>query len=135
MTIPDQPTAQPTDLPTDAPLDRAEATALLDAERARLDGLAESLQETFDDIVETASDVATDDEHDPEGHTIAFERQQQAGLLADVRRRLAGVEAAAQRVADGAYDVCVSCGGTIPPERLRAMPLTDRCVACVEPTE
>ena len=25
---------------------------------------------------------------------------------------------------------CVSCGGEIPPERLRAMPLTEFCVEC-----
>lgn len=39
---------------------------------------AASLASSFDGIVEAARDVATDDEHDPEGHTIAWERQQVA---------------------------------------------------------
>ena len=48
---------------------------------------AASLVSSFDGIVEATSDVATDDEHDPEGHTIAWERQQIAALLDETRHR------------------------------------------------
>ena len=47
-----------------------------------------ALEAGFDAVVEAASDVATDDEHDPEGHTIAWERQQIAGLLDAARSTL-----------------------------------------------
>jgi DnaK suppressor protein len=44
-----------------------------DERRRTIDRLA-SLTRDFDDIVERSSDASRDDEHDPEGATIAFER-------------------------------------------------------------
>ena len=58
-----------------------------------------------------------DDEHDPEGATIAFERQQVVALLEQARRRLADVEAALARREAGAYGICETCGR---PDRARA---------------
>jgi len=92
---------------------------------------AANLVSSFDGIVEAASDVATDDEHDPEGHTIAWERQQVAALLDETRTTLAEIEAAEQRVANGTYGTCTECGGPIAPERLDALPATPTCVNCV----
>ena len=86
--------------------------------------------EFFDDIVEAASDVATDDEHDPEGPTIAWERQQVAALLDETRSTLAEIETAEQRHADGLYGICTACGLEIGAERLEALPATPTCVNC-----
>ncbi len=91
---------------------------------------AASLASSFDDIVEAASDVATDDEHDPEGHTIAWERQQFAALLDETRTNLAEIEAAEQRLTDGLYGICTNCGRQIAAERLDALPATATCVTC-----
>jgi len=91
---------------------------------------AESLVGSFDDIVEAASDVATDDEHDPEGHTIAWERQQIAALVEEAELVLAAVEAAERRLEEGRYGICTICGLEIAPERLEALPATPTCVAC-----
>lgn len=88
------------------------------------------LQEGFEDIVEATSDVATDDEHDPEGHTIAWERQQIAALLEEARATLAAVEVAACRIDDGTYGECVSCGRPIGSARLEALPAASECVVC-----
>ena len=71
-----------------------------------------------------------DDEHDPEGATIAFERQQLAALLDQARRRLADVEAALERRAAGRYGVCENCGRPIAPERLAARPAARTCIDC-----
>ena len=71
---------------------------------------AGSLVSSFDGIVEASSDVATDDEHDPEGHTIAWERQQIAALLDETRIALTEIEAAEQRLDDGLYGTCTTCG-------------------------
>jgi DnaK suppressor protein len=105
--------------------------------RSRLDDLrtatiqrAASLADSFEGIVEAASDVATDDEHDPEGHTIAWERQQIAALLAEARTTLTDIEAAVQRIQDGRYGTCTTCGRPIAAERLDALPATPTCVAC-----
>jgi RNA polymerase-binding transcription factor DksA len=74
--------------------------------------------------------VATDDEHDPEGHTIAFERQQVAALLRDAHVRIAELDVALDRLDQGTYGSCVSCGRAIDPERLDAVPATARCIDC-----
>jgi DnaK suppressor protein len=98
--------------------------------RAETTRRATSLAGTFDEIVEAASDVATDDEHDPEGHTIAWERQQISGLLDETRSTLAAIEAAEQRLVNGLYGVCTTCGTKIASERLEALPSTPTCVTC-----
>lgn len=74
--------------------------------------------------------VAVDDEHDPEGATIAFERAQVAALLRDERVLLAATDAALLRLAQGAYGNCSRCGGAISAERLAALPATPTCIAC-----
>ncbi len=79
-----------------------------------------------------STDVATDDEHDPEGHTIAWERQQSASLLAHARSTLAEVDAALARLDDDRYGTCVACGTAIAPARLDALPSTPTCVSCAD---
>ncbi|MGF1598437.1 MAG: TraR/DksA family transcriptional regulator [Acidimicrobiales bacterium] len=91
---------------------------------------AADLANGFDAIVQAASDVATDDEHDPEGHTIAWERQQLAALLAEAREALAGIEAAELRFEAGWYGICTICGLPISVDRLHALPATPTCIAC-----
>ncbi|MGY6501091.1 MAG: TraR/DksA family transcriptional regulator [Acidimicrobiales bacterium] len=98
--------------------------------RAAASGRAAGLMSSFDDIVEATIDVATDDEHDPEGHTIAWERQQIAALLDETRVTLAAIDAAERRLEDGTYGTCTTCGGEIAPERLAALPATPTCVTC-----
>jgi RNA polymerase-binding transcription factor DksA len=74
--------------------------------------------------------VADDDEHDPEGQTIAFERQQVAALLRDARAHLRDLDRAVAHVGAGTYGSCVTCGGPIHPARLAARPATETCVTC-----
>jgi len=108
----------------------ADHSEQLAAERARLVTQIASLQATFDDIVAATEDVSTDDEHDPEGHTIAWERQQTAALLDAARTQLAEVDVAIRRIEGGDYGRCESCGRPIGDERLTALPTTRTCVAC-----
>lgn len=102
----------------------------LDELRAATMRRAASLVSSFDGIVEATTDVATDDEHDPEGHTIAWERQQIAALLDETRTTLAAIEVAEQRLDDGRYGTCTACGLDIAAERLDALPATPTCVNC-----
>lgn len=91
---------------------------------------AARLERSFDDIVEAAADVATDDEHDPEGHTIAWERQQVAALLDETRTALDDINQALQRLESGSYGLCTTCGEPITDARLEALPATAQCVNC-----
>jgi DnaK suppressor protein len=97
-----------------------------DAVRAQVDALTRE----FEGVVAASRSSNADDEHDPEGATVAFERQQVAALLESARRRLAEVEAALGRRASGGYGVCEVCGRPIPAERLAARPSARTCVAC-----
>ncbi len=95
-------------------------------ERARSD--LRALTRDFDTIVEASAQSNADDEHDPEGATIAFERAQVSSLI---ERALAGEAAAAQAIdrwESGAYGHCEICGNPISYERLLARPATTRCI-------
>src|SRR6478735_4035382 len=93
---------------------------LLDAQRADAMARLAGLRESKSDLVDAARDSNVDDEHDPEGATIAFERAQVDALAGDVARRLAEIDAAERRLADGTYGICVVGGEPIPEERLAA---------------
>ena len=102
----------------------------LAAERDRTVDQIDFLRRSFDDIVAASEQVATDDEHDPEGHTIAWERQQVAALLAAADARLDELQLAMQRVIEGTYGRCERCEQPIAADRLEALPTTMTCVAC-----
>ena len=97
-----------------------------DAARAQIAALTRE----FDQVVDASRQSNADDEHDPEGATIAFERQQVAALLEAARRRLADVDAAVTAVEAGTYGRCESCGRPIAPERLAARPTARTCIDC-----
>jgi DnaK suppressor protein len=81
-------------------------------------------------IVAASAGSNADDEHDPEGATIAFERQQVDALVRQTEHRLTEIEAALRRLADASYGTCEQCGRAIPPERLRVRPSARTCVPC-----
>jgi RNA polymerase-binding transcription factor len=81
-------------------------------------------------VLDSASSTTGDDEHDPEGATIGFERAQAQALLDAAVRRLAELDAARAREAAGSYGACAVCGKPIGAERLAARPGTDRCIDC-----
>ena len=103
---------------------------LLVDERARTRARLSALRSDFGAIVEASRDSNADDEHDPEGATIAFERSQVGAVIGQAERQLAEVEAALARVADGSYGTCAVCGRPIPPERLAVRPTARTCVGC-----
>lgn len=115
--------------PVHAPASHDPRTAL-PLERVRTIEQIESLARDFDSIVESCESDAYDDEHDPEGHTIAFERQQVAALLRDARSHLVEIDHAIVRLDEGTYGTCELCGGPIALERLATRPASRTCVAC-----
>ncbi|MFN8022561.1 MAG: TraR/DksA C4-type zinc finger protein [Acidimicrobiales bacterium] len=99
-------------------------------ERARLCRLADDLQVRFDDIVAGAELTSTDDEHDPEGATIAYERAQVWALLQQARADLHSVDDALAGLELGELPTCASCHGPIATERLLALPGVRTCIDC-----
>ncbi|MET7709961.1 TraR/DksA C4-type zinc finger protein [Micromonospora sp. NPDC005413] len=105
---------------------RQELLRLREQTEAQVTALDGDLRSLF----EASRSSNADDEHDPEGSTIAFERAQLTAVLDAARRRLAELDVALQRVDDGTYGVCERCSRPIPPERLVARPSARTCVAC-----
>ncbi len=102
-------------------------------ERRRLQTLADSLTASFDDLTEAADASPPDDEHDPEGHTIAFERSQLTARRDGYVRAIADLAAAESRLDDALTALCEACGTPIPLARRLAVPTTTRCVECARP--
>ena len=100
------------------------------AERERARERVAALERDFAGLAEAASSAGTDDEHDPEGATLAFERQHAAALLDAAREQVAALDAALGRLAAGRYGVCDRCGRPIGDDRLAARPAATACIQC-----
>ena len=100
----------------------------LTTERQRNERLLADVERSMRDVSDARLDANSDDEHDPEGATIGFEWSQADALRSGLRQRLAEVDAALARIADGTYGICAVCGEPIPAARLEARPTTDRCI-------
>jgi DnaK suppressor protein len=99
-------------------------------ERATAQARIVELHAEFDDIVAATTDSNIDDEHDPEGSTIAFERAQVAGLLERARAQVDECDRALTRLDAGTYGICTGCGRRIGAERIAARPAAPTCIQC-----
>ena len=88
------------------------------------------MESEFERFVAYSEGTPPDDEHDPEGSTIAFERAQVEAVAAQARAHLAEIDAALARLRDGSYGVCERCGEEISSVRLEARPHARTCATC-----
>ncbi len=102
----------------------------LEEELRRTTARLAALRGDYRGFVDASRDTNADDEHDPEGATIAFEREQVAALVRQAEQHLGQVEAALDRLARGTYGRCAGCGRPIPAERLEVRPTATTCVGC-----
>jgi len=91
-----------------------------------------ALERELRGIIESSGSAGTDDEHDPEGATIAYERQYVAALIGQAREHLAQIDAAVARLAEGGYGRCERCGQPIAAARLAARPVATTCMSCAD---
>jgi DnaK suppressor protein len=101
---------------------------ILIADRSGTQGLMADLGRDVETIVAARRSVSTDDEHDPEGVTLAFERSQTEALMVQATHRLAQIDAALARLDAGTYGTCEVCGGPIGAARLEARPAARTCI-------
>jgi RNA polymerase-binding transcription factor len=100
---------------------RADARAVLEAERARLrDELSIAIegpgQMTYGSQAAAATHV--------------FEQQRDLALRERAEQQLALVETALGRIDAGTFGNCLRCGKPIAPERLEALPWAEHCIDC-----
>ncbi len=108
--------------------------AELAAQRSVTASRVAALEREFAGLADAASAAGADDEHDPEGHTLAYERQHVAALLEQAHVQLTEIDAALARLADGSYGRCAACGQPIAPGRLAARPFAVTCIGCARRT-
>ena len=65
-----------------------------------------------------------------EGTSQAIERIERVGQADALTTKLADVERAIEKFAEGTYGICDRCGATIPDERLEARASSVLCVRC-----
>jgi DnaK suppressor protein len=107
------------------PLPAADTTAA----RARLDERRHQLEQMV-----AAEHAMADSTHDvTDRKDEAHDELQAAIASADMRRHLAElreIRLAHERITEGSYGECVSCGLPIAPGRLQAQPTAMRCTMC-----
>jgi RNA polymerase-binding transcription factor DksA len=107
-----------------------EIHGLLITDRERTADLISTLCGNIGSMVDASRLTASDDEHDPEGSTIAFERSHASTLLGAARNHLVDVDAAIARIAAGTYGSCERCGQAVARDRLLARPTACTCISC-----
>ena len=108
----------------------SEFTELVADRRREVEARLASVEAQLDAIRVARSSANDDDEHDPEGSTLSAEWSRAEGQRTDAQRELVELDAALERIAEGDYGVCASCGGAIPIDRLRLLPAATLCVPC-----
>jgi DnaK suppressor protein len=111
-------------------MDESRIRDTLKAERAAALVRITAITSEFDGIVADSQHANADDEHDPEGSTVAYERARVAALMARAQLNLDDLDHALARLSAGCYSVCERCGEQIPPERLIALPAACTCFEC-----
>ena len=111
-------------------MQEAAARSALESERLLALDRVRAMTSEIAGLAGDAGDANGDDEHDPEGSTVAYERARVAALLAESESNLRDLDMALEKLAKGTYTVCEGCGGTIAWERLEALPAARRCIEC-----
>ncbi|GAA4406429.1 hypothetical protein GCM10023168_21270 [Fodinibacter luteus] len=80
------------------------------------------------DLMRDSGDGAGDDQADAGAKT--YEREQEISLANNAREMLLQTEHALERLDDGSYGICESCGNPIGKLRLQAAPRATLCMPC-----
>ncbi len=107
--------------------------------RRNLDAVEESLRTERENLLRQIAELEArqsgedesagyDDEGEPE--TATYERERDLSLLENARDLLDKVDRALQKISNGTYGVCESCGKPIEAARLRALPYANLCISC-----
>ncbi|HAN70951.1 MAG TPA: DNA-binding protein [Actinobacteria bacterium] len=110
-----------------------EVKGQLDEELRRLQGELVSAEEGLADLIRDSGDGAGDDQADAGSKT--FEREHEMSLANNARSMVEQVEHALQRLEQGTYGICESCGNPIGKYRLQAFPRATLCMTCKQAEE
>lgn len=101
-------------------------------EQTRLVAIADGIEEdglmvALDDSI---GELSSYDQHPADVASEVFERSKDLALREDARLKVRAIDDALNKLEQGDYGKCESCGAIIPTERLEVIPYTTRCVQC-----
>ena len=102
--------------------------AELNTDIAQLRDELEHAHNDLVDLMRDSGDGAGDDQADAGAKT--YEREQEISLANNAREMLEQSEHALERLDDGTYGICESCGNAIGKLRLQAAPRATLCMPC-----
>jgi DnaK suppressor protein len=105
----------------------------LTADVSRLQGELDLASRELDDLMRDAGDGAGNDQADVGSTT--FERDHEMSLANNARTMLIQTQHALERIDDGSYGICESCGQPIGKNRLMAFPRATLCLTCKQREE
>lgn len=107
--------------------------AVLEEEQTRLRALLEEheIERENARLAESAAERSPDPSS-AEGGSMAFEYEKDLSVDANTEDLLRKAENALERLNEGAYGICESCGTAIPIARLEVLPYTTVCVECAQ---
>jgi RNA polymerase-binding protein DksA len=79
---------------------------------------------------ETEEIIGNSDNHLGETATATLDREIDYSLEENSEQVLRSIDAALQRIDDGTYGICATCGQPISEERLEAIPYATQCIDC-----
>lgn len=119
-------------------------TPQLRAVKKRLLTEQERLESELHEIVERTShaaeferitEMSSYDDHPADLASETFEREKDLALESNIQDLLDKVNAALEKIDEGTYGVCDSCGVDINPNRMEALPWASLCVNCQDRLE
>jgi RNA polymerase-binding protein DksA len=102
---------------------------LLD-ERARVQEALDYLHEQHPGSMEDETQEMPSDNHPGDVATFTLDREIDYTLEENEERVLAAIDGALERIDNGTFGICRSCGQPIALERLEALPYTTQCIDC-----
>jgi RNA polymerase-binding protein DksA len=105
---------------------------ILEEERQRvLDAINYLHEETPGSLEdETEEIVGNSDNHLGDTATATLDREIDYSLEENSEHVLRAIDAALQRIEDGTFGICETCGQPISEERLEAIPYATQCIDC-----
>ena len=102
---------------------------LLD-ERERVQEALDFLHEENPGSMEDETQEIQSDNHPGDVATITLDREIDYSLEENAERLLKAIDGALERIDEGTYGTCQTCGQEIGAERLDALPYTTQCIDC-----
>ncbi|WP_106765945.1 TraR/DksA C4-type zinc finger protein [Paenibacillus faecalis] len=97
-------------------------------EKKQLEPYDEEKPQLSDSLSDSTGEISTADNHPADIGTETFERGRDIAINETLSDVLIQIRDSLQRMEDGTYGICDTCGTEIPYERLAALPYTIYCI-------